>query len=78
MQKHRCHWPDCAVEVPPHMWGCKPHWFRLPAELRMRIWRAYRPGQEVDKKPSVEYVEAKKARAWVNALSKLTPLGELK
>lgn len=38
------------------MWGCKDHWFRLPAHLRARIWTEYRPGQEIDKKPSLEYL----------------------
>lgn len=40
------------------MWGCKTHWFRLPSRLRSRIWATYRPGQEVDKRPSAEYLSA--------------------
>jgi len=28
---HHCHWPGCIREVPPKMWGCSTHWFRLPA-----------------------------------------------
>lgn len=55
---HRCHWPGCEVAVPPAMWGCREHWFRLPRGLRRRIWAAYRPGQEVDKRPSPAYIEA--------------------
>jgi hypothetical protein len=39
------------------MWGCRPHWYTLPAELRARIWRTYRPGQEKDQRPSRDYVE---------------------
>jgi hypothetical protein len=38
------------------MWGCKPHWFKLPKVLRDAIWAAYRPGQEIDKKPSDRYI----------------------
>jgi hypothetical protein len=26
---------------------CAPHWRRLPAELRARVNRAYRPGQTI-------------------------------
>ncbi len=58
MNKHRCHWPGCPIEVPPAMWGCKPHWFRLPKGVRNQIWATYRPGQEVDKDPSREYLAA--------------------
>ena len=42
------------------------HWFRLPPALRARVWRAYRPGQEVDKRPSEEYLAvAHDVDAWV-------------
>lgn len=58
MSAHTCHWPGCPVEVPPKRWGCRGHWFALPTILRARIWLAYRPGQEIDKKPSVEYLQA--------------------
>lgn len=54
--KHTCHHPGCTVEVPPRLWGCKKHWFRLPKRLRAAIWRTYRPGQEIDKNPSPEYL----------------------
>lgn len=65
---HRCHWPGCPVDVPPSMWGCKPHWFRLPMQLRARIWRAYRPGQEDDKRPSAEYLTVElEAQEWAMA-----------
>ncbi len=55
---HTCHWPECPVEVPPKLWGCRAHWYRLPKELRDRIWVHYRPGQEIDKEPSDEYLRA--------------------
>ena len=51
MSTHTCHWPGCGRAVPPRMWGGREHWFRLPLELRDRIWSTYRPGQETDKKP---------------------------
>jgi hypothetical protein len=65
-RKHECHWPGCAKQVPPAMWGCKQHWFKLPAALRARIWRTYRPGQEIDMDPSAEYiVVAKEVQEWI-------------
>jgi hypothetical protein len=40
---------------------CKKHWFSLPMALRKEIWRTYRPGQELDKRPSPEYLAASEA-----------------
>lgn len=63
---HHCHWPGCDKQVPPAMWGCKAHWFRLPKTLRDRIWATYRPGQEVDMNPSREYLDAANAvQEWI-------------
>jgi hypothetical protein len=63
---HYCHWPECKVEVPPSMWGCKMHWFRLPKHLRDRIWATYKPGQEITKTPSEDYIEAAEAvQDWI-------------
>lgn len=65
---HTCHWPGCHQPVPPHLWGCKPHWYQLPAHLRRRITDAYVPGQEVTKRPSAEYLQAAQAvQAWILA-----------
>lgn len=55
---HRCHKRTCDRFVPASMLACKPHWYELPQELRTEIWRTYRKGQEVDKRPSAEYLEA--------------------
>lgn len=64
--KHECHWPGCPARVPPAKWGCATHWFRLPRELRNLIWRCYRPGQEIDKRPSTEYLQvAHRVQAWI-------------
>lgn len=63
---HTCHWPGCHVQVPPAMWGCKTHWFRLPQHLRNAIWRAYSPGQEERMDPSDEYIEvALEVQRWI-------------
>jgi hypothetical protein len=64
---HTCHWPGCEKQVPPAMWGCKPHWFALPLFLRSRIWQSYRPGQETDMSPSLQYLEAAEAvQIWIS------------
>ncbi len=65
---HTCHWPGCARNVPPAMWGCKTHWYKLPLALRNKVWRTYQPGQEISKRPSAEYVEvAREVQAWIEA-----------
>ncbi len=64
---HTCHWPGCERQVPPAMWGCSHHWFKLPKQIRDKIWRTYRPGQEKDMSPSAAYVEAaNEAQAWIS------------
>ena len=48
------------------MWGCQPHWYRLPKALRDRIWQTYRPGQEISKTPSRDYIAAARAvQEWI-------------
>ena len=48
------------------MWGCQPHWYRLPKALRDRIWQTYRPGQEISKTPSRDYVAAaREVQEWI-------------
>lgn len=61
MSGHRCHATGCAAEIPPHLFMCRSHWFMVPKPLRREIWRLYRPGQEIDKHPSAEYLDAAKA-----------------
>lgn len=63
---HHCHWPGCEKVVPPAMWGCSRHWFTLPQQLRMKIWRAYVKGQEITKTPSQEYIDvALEVQRWI-------------
>ena len=67
-REHLCHWPGCEKQVPPAMWGCKPHWFALPKPIRDAIWSAYRPGQENTMSPSREYIAAAlDAQEWIAA-----------
>ncbi len=40
----------------------------LPKNLRDLIWRTYRPGQEITKTPSPDYIHAaQKVQAWIVA-----------
>jgi hypothetical protein len=49
------------------MWGCKTHWFALPKYLRDKIWATYRPGQEITKTPSLEYIAAaREVQEWIH------------
>ena len=65
-RNHTCHWPGCRKQVPPALWGCKKHWYMLPANIRSLIWAAYKPGQEKTMTPSVSYIEAaEKAQQWI-------------
>jgi hypothetical protein len=61
MAAHMCHAPGCRTPVPPKMFACRPHWYALPRRLRDAIWATYRPGQEVTKDPSPEYLDAARA-----------------
>lgn len=53
---HQCHAEGCTTEVPPNMHMCLPHWRLVPKLVQQLIWKHYRPGQEVDKRPSMEYL----------------------
>lgn len=65
-RQHHCHWPGCPKQVPPAKWGCAAHWYRLPAQLRVRVWNAYRPGQERDGRPSADYLAVARAvEEWI-------------
>lgn len=55
---HVCHATGCEVEVPPRMFVCRKHWRRLPRTYQMAIWDTYKPGQEITKDPSDEYLHA--------------------
>jgi hypothetical protein len=65
---HECHWPGCQKQVPPAMWGCRTHWARIPADLQRKIWKAYRPGQEKDMRPSEAYLAAAhEVQEWIKS-----------
>jgi hypothetical protein len=57
MSEHLCHAEGCETPVPPAKLMCLKHWRLVPREIQCRVWRHYRPGQEVDKRPSQEYLQ---------------------
>jgi len=68
MSRHLCHARQCQTAVPPRMLMCRKHWFMVPRALQRQVWALYRPGQEVRKDPSPEYLDA--ATAAVEAVAK--------
>lgn len=54
---HHCHADGCSTPVPPKMFMCLRHWRMVPRALQAAVWAAYRPGQEITKDPSREYLE---------------------
>lgn len=75
---HTCHWPGCNKRVKPALWGCPKHWYTLPARLRALIWRTYRAGQEDDKRPSGEYLDAAhQVQEWISEFEQRRLDGEL-
>ncbi len=53
---HACHAHGCKTSIPPKIFACRAHWFKLRKQMRDAIWREYRPGQERDKEPSLRYL----------------------
>ena len=37
---------------------CAKHWKMVPRDVQRLVWANYRPGQEIDKKPSEAYLSA--------------------
>jgi hypothetical protein len=68
MNEHHCHAIGCEVPVPPNLFMCKRHWYKLPMFMRDAVWDAYVPGQEVRKDPSPKYLlVAADAQRWLAA-----------
>jgi hypothetical protein len=53
---HTCHAERCDTEGAPTLFMCPRHWAMVPPALRQGITSTYRPGQEIDKAPSAEYL----------------------
>lgn len=43
---------------------CFLHWKKVPTEIQKLVWKYYRPGQEVDKRPSQEYLLVQRTAIW--------------
>lgn len=57
---HTCHATGCGKPVAPKFLMCGKHWAMVPKPQQAEIWRHYRPGQEVDKRPSGAYLTVMK------------------
>lgn len=63
---HVCRWPGCSQSVSTKWWGCKSHWFMLPAYLRKRIYLTTAPGQACGERSPAEFAEADRAaQNWI-------------
>ena len=67
MGSHFCHARGCEETIPPEKHMCQRHWKMVPRFLQRQLWSFYRPGQEVDKIVSPEYLDA--AMACIEAVA---------
>lgn len=65
--EHTCHAKGCTRVIPPKLLMCLKHWRMVPRDLQRAVWATYRPGQEIDKRPTKEYLEI--ARAAIQAVA---------
>ena len=42
---HECAIDDCTAQIPQDMLMCRPHWARVPRNLRHAVYRTYRNRQ---------------------------------
>lgn len=68
VEQHLCHAVGCNIRIPPNRLMCAYHWYMVPPVLRRGVWRTYRPGQEVDKRPSKDYLDV--AREAINYVAR--------
>jgi hypothetical protein len=67
-EMHNCHADNCKRFVPSNLFMCGQHWKKVSQKTQQLIWKTYRTGQEIDKNPSKEWLEASRlARAEVSA-----------
>lgn len=69
MSRHICHAFGCDKSVPPRLLMCAHHWYMVPRNVQSLVWKHYRPGQEVDKMPSEEYLLVQRSAVWSVAVS---------
>lgn len=66
---HVCHARRCQRKVPPRLFMCRQHWHLVPSELQRQVWKHYRPGQEIDKNPTDDYLLV--SRRAIDAVEKI-------
>ena len=71
---HICHAHGCSNHTPPDMLMCRRHWKLVPRPLKKAVWRFYRPGQEIRKNPSEDYLVA--AANAINAVAEIELQGK--
>lgn len=62
IEHHHCHAPACPRWIPPERLMCKHHWSMVPAEIRARVNREFRPEQcersRPRERPSLAWLQA--------------------
>jgi hypothetical protein len=52
---HVCPGPECEIRLPSHVLACSTHWYRLPAELRSHIRRAWNAQDLIEHRRAVRF-----------------------
>jgi hypothetical protein len=55
---HTCHAKGCDRAIAAKFLMCGRHWAMVPPKLQIAVYREYRPGQEIEKNPTHEYLVA--------------------
>lgn len=74
--RHYCHAYACKEQIPPSRFMCFRHWRQLPKAMQRDVWATYRPGQEIDKQPSAEYLAATRRAILFIAKREVMPIPE--
>jgi len=45
---HKCAAEGCEKIVPSDMLMCRKHWFKVPKDIRDRVWASYRGGMDAE------------------------------
>lgn len=54
---HTCHARGCNTYCAPKYLMCRKHWRMVPAKIQRKVWKHYRPFQEIDKQPSEKWLK---------------------
>jgi hypothetical protein len=66
MTRHECPVPGCRVMLPRARLMCRPHWYAVPTELRLRLndaWTAARWAEYLELRTQAIDAAAAKAEA---------------